>query len=154
MSEAYDSSLDTMEHIKQVRTFLDEIVRNIQTRARVHDASKLEEPEKSAFDTMTPKLKGTTYGSEEYKSALAEMRGILKHHYEANSHHPEYYINGIGGMSMLDLLEMLADWKAAGMRHLDGGSLERSLRINKDRYKIPDPLFNLLYLTAKELKWM
>jgi hypothetical protein len=39
------------------------------------------------------------------------------------------------------------------LRH-DDGSLERSFRINRDRFKIPEPLFNALYLTAKELGWM
>lgn len=56
-------------------------------------------------------------------------------------------------MSLLDLIEMLCDWKAAGERHADG-SMERSLRLNKDRFKIGDQLQSILQNTAKEMKWL
>ena len=52
--EAHDSTLDTQAHISRVGTVLSEMIFNIHQRALVHDASKLEEPEKSAFDRATP----------------------------------------------------------------------------------------------------
>jgi len=76
----------------------------------------------------------------------------LKHHYENNSHHPEHYPNGINGMSLLDLIEMLADWKAAGMRHADG-DMQKSLEINKKRFGMSDQLAEIFQNTIKELGW-
>lgn len=114
----------------------------------VHDASKLQEPEKSAFDRMTPKLKGLTYGSQEYKDALAELKPALDHHYANNSHHPEHWkLNGINGMDLMDLVEMLCDWKAATMRHADG-DFGKSMEISEKRFEIGWQLMQILHNTA------
>jgi hypothetical protein len=59
----------------------------------------------------------------------------------------------LNGMSLLDVLEMLADWKAAGMRHKDG-NLAESLEINHARFKISDQLQSILINTAQELGWL
>jgi hypothetical protein len=148
----YDSTEDTKEHIGTVQGFFSDIMGNIAARSLMHDASKLEEPEKSMYDEFTPKLRATTYGSDEYKQFLKDMGVALKHHYENNSHHPEYYQNGVNGMSLLDVIEMLADWKAAGMRHADG-NIQQSLEINKARFGISDQLFEILQNTVRELGW-
>ncbi len=148
----YDSTQDTTDHIKQVRSFLNEIMANLEARKQLHDYSKLEEPEKSMYDEFTPKLRAMTYGSDEYKQSLKEMGKGLEHHYILNSHHPEHYTNGINGMSLLDVLEMLADWKAAGMRHADG-DIQASLETNKKRFGISDQLAQILQNTVRELEW-
>ena len=148
----YDSSFDTRKHIDSVRENIFEICKYFWVRALQHDESKLQEPEKTMFDEFTPKLRDSTYGSDEYKSFLVEMGKALQHHYENNSHHPEHYKNGVNGMSLLDVVEMLADWKAATMRHADGDIL-KSLEINKERFGISDQLFEILQNTVKELKW-
>jgi len=151
---SYDSTADTLTHIRRVNQLLLLTALNLQTRATLHDQSKLEEPEKSMFDRFTPMLRTLTYGSEEYKACLADMRQTaLAHHYEHNSHHPEHYPNGFDGMSLLDVLEMLCDWKAAGERHADG-SLAKSLDINNDRFGLSPQLHTLLVNTAKELGWL
>lgn len=153
MTEVYDSREDTLSHIRRVRDLLMECVSLLRERSLVHDDSKLMEPEKSTFDYATPRLKTSTYGSEEYKGFLAELKPALDHHYAANSHHPEHYANGVDGMSLLDVLEMLCDWKAAGERHADG-SIERSLKVNRERFKVSDQLQSILINTAKELGWL
>ncbi len=61
--------------------------------------------------------------------------------------------SGINGMSLLDLIEMLCDWKAAGERHADG-SMERSLTINRERFKISPQLQSILENTAREMGWL
>lgn len=88
---AYDSRKDTKEHIGEVRKLLAAVIKDLDQRMYDHDLSKLESPEKEIFDEFTPKLKATTYGSDEYKSFLAQMKIGLDHHYAANSHHPEHY---------------------------------------------------------------
>lgn len=149
----YDSQEDTEQHINRVQELLGMCVGSLQTRAFIHDESKLMEPEKSVFDEMTPKLKDSTYGSDEYKGFLASMKPALDHHYAKNPHHPEHYPNGVDGMSLLDVLEMLCDWKAAGERHANG-SIARSLEINKGRFQISDQLQSILANTAHELGWI
>jgi hypothetical protein len=149
---SYDSRTDTALHILNVANQIKEIVDNLEERRRKHDKSKLQEPEKSMYDEFTPKLRGSTYGSDEYKGFLKDMGAALQHHYAENSHHPEHYPNGINGMSLLDLIEMLADWKAAGMRHANG-SMAQSLEINRKRFNISDQLFEILQNTVKELGW-
>src|ERR1044072_967644 len=129
----YDSRPDTEEHIKEVQYLFSKVLTKLSLRSWNHDESKLQEPEKEIFDKYTPLLRGTTYGSERYTQFLGEMGSALAHHYENNSHHPEHYPNGVNGMSLLDVLEMLVDWKAAAKRHSDG-SIEQSLQINKERF--------------------
>jgi hypothetical protein len=90
------------------------MINELSKRAVNHDKSKLESPEKEIFEEYTPKLKGTTYGSEEYKEFLKEMKPALDHHYANNRHHPEHFKNGVNDMNLFDLLEMAADWLAAG----------------------------------------
>jgi len=147
-----DSGPDTQAHINRVQELLGEILKNVIQRGAYHDRSKLQSPEKEAFDATT-ELKGMTYGSDDYKAALERLGPALKHHYEHNSHHPEHYINGVWGMSLLDLIEMLADWKAAGERHADG-SMKASLTKNRSRFGVDDQLQFILENTAKEMGWL
>ena len=149
----YNSRIDTEKHITRVQELMTEIWKNIHVRAREHDQSKLQTPEKEMFDEWTPKLKEMEYGSDEYKNALNQLGPALAHHYANNSHHPEHYPQGIEDMTLLDMLEMLADWKAAGERHADGGDVGRSLKINKERFGINDMLMGILIRTCVELGW-
>ena len=148
----YDSRPDTEKHIKTVQDFLGIVIGLLVGRSLDHDKSKLQEPEKSMYDEFTPKLRAMTYGSDEYKQTLKDMGKELEHHYILNSHHPEHYTTGVNGMSLLDIIEMLADWKAAGMRHANG-SMMQSLEVNKKRFGISDQLFEIIQNTVKELGW-
>lgn len=155
----YDSRNDTTRHIWRVQEFIHQAVSNLQLRAINHDASKLEEPEKAAFDLLTPRLAEVEYGSEEYRSSLRELKPALEHHYEHNTHHPEHYEDGISGMSLLDLVEMLCDWRAASERtkqRADGDEyLKRSFRdsldYNMERFGIEPQLHSIIVNTAREL---
>ena len=147
-----DCIRDTTKHIMNVRHRMWEVQMSVKKRALLHDASKLKEPELSIFTEYTPKLANTTYGSDEYKRHLKGMQVGLKHHYANNSHHPEFWENGINDMSLLDIIEMLADWKAATERHNDG-DIMKSLEINIKRFGIDEQLAGILRNTIKELKW-
>lgn len=145
-----ETNAETLKHIRRVQQLLNNVVANLIERARVHDTSKLEEPEAATFAEYTAKLKDSEYNSPEYKQFLADMKPALDHHYANNSHHPEHYPNGIRGMSLLDLIEMLVDWKAAGERHATG-SIDKSLLSNKRRFDYGDELDMILRNTAREL---
>jgi hypothetical protein len=148
-----DSTLATLKHSRRVDELLLQLIAEISDRVTKHDASKLEPPEKELFDEYSPKLRDTTYGSEEYKTYLAEMGKALKHHYANNRHHPEHFENGVDGMTLVDLVEMLADWKAATERHTDG-DLARSLEIQQERFGLSPQLVSILRNTAVEAGWL
>lgn len=141
---------ETKKHIKNVKGILNIWSDELKQRGKLHDKSKLENPEIDIFVEYTPKLATSTYGSEEYQGFLKEMNVALKHHYSKNSHHPEHYKNGIKGMNILDIVELLADWKSATLRHLDG-DLIRSINLNQDRFSYGEDLKNIFLNTAKLL---
>ncbi len=60
--------------------------------------------------------------------------------------------SGLNGMSLLDIVEMLCDWKAASERTKQG-SIAASLIHNKQRFGIDDQLAAILENTVKELGW-
>ncbi|MEK5178238.1 DUF5662 family protein [Paenibacillus odorifer] len=171
---------DTQEHISQVREFMMIVANDLIKRALVHDKSKLESPEIEIFTEYTPKLKDSTYGSDEYKGFLQGMGEALKHHYAANSHHPEhfkkYVCNGcfkeykampnhcdvcmysqfqeesdITQMNLLDIIEMFCDWRAATMRHTDG-DIMKSIDLNQKRFRYSDDLAAIFRNTVEVLE--
>ena len=145
-----DSRIDTQIHIETVRYFLSEVIRDLLDRLLQHDQSKLRTPEVEAFDEFTSQLSGTTYGSPEYEECLARMQPALQHHYANNRHHPEHYANGIKDMTLLDLIEMLVDWRAASLRHKDGNIL-KSVNHNQTRFGYGDELKEILLNTVTYL---
>lgn len=147
---SYDSRPDTYEHIGVVREVMVVASGNLAERGLRHDASKLVEPELSAFDRATERLKDLEYGTDEYWESLTDLEECLAHHYAHNSHHPQHFKNGIRGMSLLDLTEMLIDWHAATKRTKDGDLIE-SIRINQERFGYTSELADILINTAKEL---
>ena len=149
-NQQYDSTKDTLLHIKHVNALLLQFIQELINRAITHDESKLHEPEKPLFDTMTPRLKTLTYGSEAYKQSLAYLKPALDHHYAHNSHHPEHYENGINDFTLADLVEMFFDWKAASGRH-DDGDILKSIEINKTRFGLSDQLCKIFENTERLL---
>lgn len=150
--ETYDSTQDTLQHIDTVRFYLSNVIQDLKSRAMYHDLSKLQPPEKEAYDILTPRLKGLTYGSEEYRACLREMKPAIQHHYEHNSHHPEHYPDGVAGFDLLDLVEMLCDWKAASLRHADGNILD-SITHNIERFKLDPQIASILRNTVIRMGW-
>jgi hypothetical protein len=144
----YDSRKDTLQHIEMVKNIMLFFINKLERLSNLHDKSKLEHPEKKIFDIYTTKLKETTYGSDQYKEYLNKMSIGLKHHYEKNRHHPEHFENLINDMTLLDIIEMFCDWKAATKRHVDG-DINKSIKINKERFKYDKTLENIFKNTVK-----
>lgn len=143
-----ECQVDTIRHIENVRKYIRFITDRLTTRGVEHDKLKLESPEVEIFTEYTPKLADSTYGSEEYKAFLKEMNVALDHHYAHYRHHPEHFDRGISDMNLIDIVEMLCDWKAASMRHNDGNLL-KSIEINARRFGYDDQLKQVLINTAK-----
>lgn len=109
MSRTNDEKMESIiRHIKMVENNCNIISKKtmdtspnfailIAKRGRLHDASKFDELE---FDHLWE-------GDELFDMALL-------HHRSNNSHHPEFYPNGIFGMSNVDIAEYVADCCARG----------------------------------------
>lgn len=148
MSVNIDERFKTLRHIEAVRNYLNLCICELLRRAEQHDQSKLESPEREMFDEFTNKLRAVTYGSTEYDAMRQDLAPTLAHHYANNRHHPEHHKHGIQDMTLIDLLEMLMDWKASSMRHNDGNIL-KSISINAQRFEISRDLRRILENTAK-----
>lgn len=154
MTAPFDSRPDTLLHSQRVGELIVQISKELLDRSTCHDRSKTLPPEVGVFDEYTPKLKTSTYGSDEYKGFLAGMGEGLAHHYANNRHHPEHFgAAGVNGMTLVDLVEMLADWKAATERHADG-DLAKSLVIQQERFGLSDQLVRVLRNTAERYRWI
>lgn len=147
------SKFKTLRHIETVRNYLDQCAIELIKASQNHDQCKLQSPEAETFEEYTNKLRGCTYNSSEYKEFLKGMSGALDHHYANSRHHPEHFEDGVNGMNLLDLVEMICDWKASTMRHNDGNIL-KSLEINRSRFKLSDQLYNILLNTVKLMEHM
>lgn len=140
----------TFRHIERVRNLINHIAMSLLKRGERHDQSKLLPPEVDLFTEFTPKLAGCTYGSAEYESFRKAMGPALDHHYANNSHHPEHFANGVNDMTLLDVLEMFLDWKAASERHNDG-NIRTSIEKNTVRFGLSPQLARILVNTITEL---
>lgn len=145
-----DVMREQLKHVRRVGVLLSEVIQNLLNRINDHDNSKFDDDEFEFFKNNTANLKGTTYGSHEYMSQLGD---VLKLHYQRNRHHPQHFENGILGMNLIDLIEMLADWKAATERHADG-DLCKSIFINAKRFNYDSNYITLLGNTCIYLGWI
>ncbi len=142
------TNYETIQHIRKVQHFINVMIVELLKRGEEHDSSKMSPEEVDLFVDYTPKLKNCTYGSEEYKGYLKGLKPALEHHYANNKHHPEHYAKGVNDMTIVDLLELLCDWKAASQRH-QNGNLLKSIEINTERFEISPQLRQILENTAK-----
>ena len=141
----------TWQHIQKVRKYIRFFTDRLITRGEKHDASKLQLPEVQLFAQHTEKLFEIEYGSDEYKAELESLKPALEHHYAVNCHHPEHYKNGISDMNLLDVIQMLCDWKASSERTRNGNLL-KSIEVNIKRFNIDEQLGQILINTAKLLE--
>lgn len=139
--------LETIKHIHRVRELLYLMIAELDRRAREHDQSKLESPEAEIFGEFTPELIKTEYDSPEYNKLLEKVKPAVEHHYSKNSHHPDFYKNGVNDMDLISILEMLVDWKASTERNKNG-NIRKSIDINAQRFGIEPQLKRILENTV------
>lgn len=143
-----ECQVETQKHIELVRKFIRLFTDKLTTRGVEHDKLKMKSPEVEIFTEFTPKLAETTYGSDEYKEFLEQMKPALEHHYANYRHHPEHFVDGVNDMNLIDLVETICDWKASTLRHNDGNLL-KSIEINAQRFGMSEQLTQILVNTAK-----
>lgn len=143
----YDSKQDTMEHKKQVSAIMQIVIDNLTKRMNDHDNSKLSSPEKEKYDECIPLIKQTVFGTPEYKDAVSKLGDALGHHYRNNDHHPEYHgEHGVIAMDLLQLIEMICDWRASAKRD-NRDWIESFHYCCDEKYHIQEPLKRVLFTT-------
>lgn len=140
---------ETHKHVRAVQKNLNLFIQDLIKRGECHDDSKFEDPELAIFAANTHKLASVGYGTPEYEALLGEVRPAITHHYSKNRHHPEFHPNGIEDMTLVDLIELLADWRAAGERNKDG-NIRKSIAVNSARFKMSPQLRTIFENTVKE----
>jgi hypothetical protein len=148
MQDELEFEVETQKHVRKVRENINLFIVDLLQRASCHDDSKFEPPERELFIEATKNLRELTYNSPEYKKGLEKIQPALDHHYARNSHHPQHYKNGIDDMTLPDLLEMFADWKASSERHING-NIHKSIEVNRDRFNMSPQLARIFENTAK-----
>ena len=131
----------------QMQIVLDEV----EYRQAAHDQSKLSDEEFSTYAKVIPQLKGKQFGSPEAKAIVKELGPALQHHYAENRHHPEHFEKGIAGMHLIDMIEMICDWKAVSVAK--GNDLKTGMvKVLFPKLGITEPLATILLNTADMLE--
>jgi Family of unknown function (DUF5662) len=125
---------------------MQKVIMDLVRRACVHDRSKLLSPELEGFD-KSPPLGGIAYPSPEYDKSCEDLKPTLDLHRSMNDHHPEFFGSGIHGMNLIQLLELVCDWKSSSER-MKGGSVLRSIESNQQRFGYSDETKKFLINTA------
>jgi len=130
---------------------MSKLSQEVMTRGNHHDLSKYEPEEFPLYAALIDEFETHFYGSEGYNKAKEAIKPATEHHFKYNRHHPEHFPNGIEGMNLVDLLEMLCDWKSATENHPQHpGDLNNSFAMAKKKYNISPQLEQILYNTAKD----
>ena len=138
---------DLVQHKQWVAEKMQAAANELSGRAAVHDNSKFSPEEFEPYEEAFPNLQKYAYGTEELRAELRKIKPAIHHHFSVNRHHPEYFgENGINGMNLIDVLEMVCDWMAASKRSQTG--IDKGLEINKERYGISDQLFEIIKNTV------
>ena len=140
---------DLVDHKQRVAGYMQIVANELFKRAIVHDNSKFSPEEFDTYEAISPELQKYTYGSQEYKEAAKKLGPAWSHHCQVNDHHPQHFEDGVRGMSLIQLVEMLCDWLAASERGQT--DVLQSLAINKKKLHIDDQLFEALKNTVKEI---
>jgi Family of unknown function (DUF5662) len=143
----------TQAHINRVAELIGEVNSELTYRAVYHDQSKFDPIEAGPLQEMQDLIDRegqAPYGSDEYRRRTALLGPMLEHHYALNPHHPEHWSNGIASMTILDVVEMLCDWKAASER---GNDPALNLTYLAQKYSIEPMLLSILQNTCRDKGW-
>lgn len=152
MQVEFEVLLDTIQHVSEVQENIEEFASDLKKRAIAHDRSKFADPEFSVFVSTRPEFKKANYGTPEYQAVVDAAIVGVNHHYSLNRHHTAHFPNGIKDMNLLDVLEMMADWRAASRRSPDL-SFKDSLPRAFKKYEMDETLQRLILNTIDYLGW-
>ena len=152
MKIEFEVLTDVIRHVSEVQENIEEMAHDLKVRSIKHDRSKFDDPEFSTFVRTRPEFKVANYGTPEYEAVIEKARVGVDHHYANNRHHTAHHPNGVKDMNLLDLLEMLADWRAASRRSPNLSFTDSLPRAFK-KYRMDESLQRLICNTIKYLNW-
>ena len=150
INEEAKTTVTILRHQRMVACHLDRLGSALKNRGLAHDLSKLALDEFGGFVEVNRIAREHHYGSEEYKASL-EGCGVIPLHFSRNPHHPEYHEDGIHSMSLIDIIEMVADWKAACETY-GNTNLKDALSIQVERFGLQEGHLYLIGLILDELE--
>lgn len=140
-------------HRLRVFQLMSKISQEVMLRGNRHDETKLDPEELPHYVATIDEFDKHQFGSDGYVKAKDSLGSAVVHHYKHNRHHPEHFNNGIEGMNLVDLLEMLADWKSATQNHPEKpGDMAKSLAWAIGKYKISPQLTQILLNTIVDFE--
>lgn len=149
MSDEVTTLRTMVAHRAFVSSYLNRFADAMNARAVEHDLSKLLAEEFDGFVAINRVAREHPYGSEEYKAAL-KNNDVINLHFSRNRHHPEFYENGVAGMGLLDMIEMVCDWKAASEVY-GVTSFQDALRIQVGRFSLTEEQVWLINMIVEEI---
>jgi len=111
---------EIMLHQTDVFNLMQVVLDEVEYRQATHDKSKLRDEEFPTYAKIIPQMEGLPLGSPESKALVKKLGPALQHHYKHNRHHPEHFKNGVAGMHLIDLIEMICDWVTVNKAKGDG----------------------------------
>ena len=93
-------------------------------------------------------MQGLEYGSDEYEQVSVKFAKDDEIHYSVNSHHPEYWPNGLADMSPLDRIEMFCDWQAKSRNSI---GIIKSIEVNSSKFNYNETTQNGFIQDAREI---
>jgi hypothetical protein len=144
---------DVTQHTNWVVKYITEFIHQLEKRGEQHDADKFASPIKDVYSKNFDALMEVPYGSEEYNriTGSSQFKAAFKQHTENNRHHTQHFKNGVDDMNLVDVVEMLCDWKAASDRSKT--SILDGMKLNYKKYKIDGTAQKWLENTIKDLGW-
>ena len=150
IAEEAKTIVKILMHGRLITSHLERLANVLRERATVHDLSKFSEDEFAGVVRINRIAREHEYGSPEYMESIKESDALALH-FSRNPHHPEHYPGGVDDMTLVDIIEMVADWKAASEAY-GQTSLEDALAIHAERFSLRDKHLYLIRLIIEALE--
>lgn len=123
-----------------------DIFDELALRASSHDRSKFSEPELTPYIWLTWKYH-CEWNNIPFKLPIGmdqKIRDAKFHHFSNNRHHPEWHFD-LNDMTIVDLIEMVCDWKAAGQEFGEKSLVGYANRVLGKKLHFDQKKINLIY---------
>ncbi len=139
----------TIAHKESIARYMAKFSAELAYRAAIHDNSKFQKDELEGYSECADEFNTHPFDSAAERLLREKLTKVMSLHRTRNRHHPEYFENGIDDMNLIDLIEMISDWKSASER-APGDSVRKGLPIMKDKYNISPQLLKILENTFRD----
>lgn len=144
----------TLKHIAMVRKNLEKFenyqglsIADLRIRGEIHDQSKFSAEEIEAYTYLNWSYHTQTPISQEHRDLISQG---LKTHALQNLHHPEAH-NNVNDMSLLDLVEMIADWTAIAQENGKKSCLTWAQENLEKKWNFSDEKKELIFSLINEM---